>query len=49
MGNHIHFLIKPGEGGALSEIMQWIKLLPKRGIKSAAGRGVYGRSDFIHA
>jgi putative transposase len=25
MGNHIHFLIKPGEGGALSKIMQWIK------------------------
>jgi putative transposase len=25
MGNHIHFLIKPGEGGSLSKIMQWIK------------------------
>jgi putative transposase len=25
MGNHIHFLIKPGKDGALSKIMQWIK------------------------
>ncbi|MDR1221176.1 MAG: transposase, partial [Treponema sp.] len=25
MGNHIHFLIKPGKSGTLSEIMQWIK------------------------
>jgi putative transposase len=25
MGNHVHFLIKPGEGASLSEIMQWIK------------------------
>jgi putative transposase len=25
MGNHIHFLIKPGKEGDLSEIMQWIK------------------------
>jgi putative transposase len=25
MGNHIHFLIRPGEGGNLSEIMQWMK------------------------
>jgi putative transposase len=25
MGNHIHFLIKSGKGGTLSEIMQWIK------------------------
>jgi putative transposase len=25
MRNHIHFLIKPGKSGILSEIMQWIK------------------------
>ncbi|MDR2446428.1 MAG: transposase [Treponema sp.] len=25
MGNHIHFLIKPGRSGTLSVIMQWIK------------------------
>ncbi|MDR1466509.1 MAG: transposase [Treponema sp.] len=25
LGNHIHFLIKPGKDGNLSEIMQWIK------------------------
>jgi putative transposase len=25
MGNHIHFLIRPGEDGNLSEIMQWLK------------------------
>jgi putative transposase len=25
MGNHIHFLIKPGNAGNLSKIMQWIK------------------------
>jgi putative transposase len=25
MGNHIHFLIKPGKDGNLSEIMQWLK------------------------
>ncbi|MDR0784407.1 MAG: transposase, partial [Treponema sp.] len=25
MGNHIHFLIKPGKDASLSEIMQWIK------------------------
>jgi putative transposase len=25
MGNHIHFLIKQGKDGTLSEIMQWIK------------------------
>ncbi|MDR1072877.1 MAG: transposase, partial [Treponema sp.] len=25
MGNRIHFLIKPGGGGGLSKIMQWIK------------------------
>jgi putative transposase len=25
MDNHIHFLIKPGEGANLSQIMQWIK------------------------
>ncbi|MDR1218447.1 MAG: transposase [Treponema sp.] len=24
-GNHIHFLIKPGEDGGLLKIMQWIK------------------------
>ncbi|MDR1072513.1 MAG: transposase [Treponema sp.] len=25
MRNHIHFLIKPGNEGNLSQIMQWIK------------------------
>jgi putative transposase len=25
MGNHIHFLIKPGKNASLSKIMQWIK------------------------
>ncbi|MDR0629759.1 MAG: transposase [Treponema sp.] len=25
MGNHIHFLIKPGRENNLSEIMQWVK------------------------
>jgi putative transposase len=25
MGNHIHFLIKPGKDGNLSVIMQWLK------------------------
>ncbi|MDR3341267.1 MAG: transposase [Treponema sp.] len=25
MGNHIHFLIQPGEGVSLSKLMQWLK------------------------
>jgi REP element-mobilizing transposase RayT len=51
MGNHIHFLIKPGEGGTLSEIMQWIKCNFAKAWNKAQGRkghvcgggGVYSR------
>ncbi|MDR1220134.1 MAG: transposase [Treponema sp.] len=38
MGNHIHFLIKPGEGGTLSEIMQWIKRNFAKSWNKAQGR-----------
>ncbi|MDR1074654.1 MAG: transposase [Treponema sp.] len=38
MGNHIHFLIKPGEAGNLSKIMQWIKCNFAKSWNKAHGR-----------
>jgi REP element-mobilizing transposase RayT len=38
MGNHIHFLIKPGEDSNLSEIMQWIKCNFAKAWNKAHGR-----------
>jgi REP element-mobilizing transposase RayT len=38
MGNHIHFLIKPGKDGTLSEIMQYIKCNFAKAWNRAHGR-----------
>ncbi|MDR0785746.1 MAG: transposase [Treponema sp.] len=38
MGNHIHFLIKPGKDANLSEIMQWIKCNFAKAWNKAHGR-----------
>jgi REP element-mobilizing transposase RayT len=38
MGNHIHFLIKPGKAGSVSELMQWIKCNFAKAWNNAQGR-----------
>jgi hypothetical protein len=43
MGNHIHLSIKPGKGGNLSKIMQWITENPvKAGLVERAAEWVFG-------